>query len=159
MLSLIAVIGKNRELGKDDKLLWYIPGDLPRFKSLTLNHPIIMGRKTYESLPKKPLSGRTNIVISSNPSFSAPGAIVVASLDVALSEALQSGGAEEIFVIGGGSIYKLALEKADRLYLTVVDATAPADTFFPEYSQFSKVISQENHTEGGFRYTYLTLEK
>ena len=159
MLSLIAVIGKNRELGKDDKLLWYIPGDLPRFKSLTLNHPIIMGRKTYESLPKKPLPLRTNIVISSNPSFSVPGAIVVSSLDSALGEASQSGGAEEIFVIGGGSIYKLALEKADRLYLTVVDATAPADTFFPEYSQFSKVISQENYTEGGFHYTYLTLEK
>lgn len=157
MLSLIAVIGKNRELGEDNKLLWHIPGDLPRFKRLTTGHPIIMGRKTFESIGKS-LPDRTNIVITHNPSFTPDGVAVVSSVDEALTTASAAPGSEEIFVIGGGRVFAETIDRADRLYLTVVDATAPADTFFPVYTRFTKVVSQESQEENGFRYTYITLE-
>ncbi len=156
MLSIIAAIGKHRELGKDNKLLWHIPGDLQRFKQLTMHHPIIMGRKTFESLPGV-LAGRTNIVISSNSGHKAEGATVVGSLDAAIEVAKQSPGAEETFIIGGGQIYAQAIDRADRLYLTVVDRTAEADTFFPDYSNFTNIIEKEDHTVEGFCFTYLTL--
>lgn len=161
MLSIIAVIGKNRELGKDNKLLWRIPGDLPRFKQLTWGHPVIMGRKTHGTFQYKggPLPGRTNIVISRNPDFHPEGFVTVNSFEEALDRAEQSPGSDEIFVIGGGSIYKQVIDIADRLYLTVVDSAAPADTFFPDYAMFTKVISKEPHEEGGFRFEYRTLER
>lgn len=158
MLSIIAAIGKNRELGKENHLLWTIPGDLPRFKQLTNGHPVIMGRKTFQSIGR-PLSGRTNIVISSDESFSSDGTIVARSIEEAIILAQKSDGNGEIFVIGGGSIYSQSIQRADRLYLTLVDSEAEADTFFPEYSQFSKVISSEPHESDGLKYTYLTLEK
>lgn len=151
MISIIAVIGKNRELGKDNHLLWHIPGDLPRFKKLTTGHPIIMGRKTYESIGK-PLPGRTNIIISSMSEIS--------SLDKAIKKAKLSPGSEEIFIIGGGQVFARAIDIADRLYLTIVDATVPdADTFFPDYSEFSNVISKEDHEEDTYRFTYYVLSK
>ena len=149
MLSIIAVIGKNRELGKDNHLLWNLPGDLKRFKKITKGHPVIMGRKTFESIGR-PLPDRTNIVISSHSEIS--------SLDAAIEKAQSAPGAEEIFIIGGGSVYAQAIGQADRLYLTVVDATAAADTFFPDYSRFTKVIEKFAHEENGIKYTYLTLE-
>jgi dihydrofolate reductase len=158
MISLIAVIGKNRELGKDKQLLWHIPGDLPRFKQITMGHPIIMGRKTYESFGH-PLPGRTNILVTRDLSFAVPGLQVVHSLDEALMLAKASEGGEEIFVIGGGEIYKQIIDRADRLYLTLVDREAEADTFFPEYAEFDKVVSQERQHVGGYSITYLTLEK
>ncbi|MBI5613431.1 dihydrofolate reductase [Candidatus Gottesmanbacteria bacterium] len=158
MISIIACIGKNRELGKDNHLLWTIPGDLPRFKLLTTGHPIIMGRKTFQSIGK-PLPGRTNIVISSDITFRASGVVVSRSLDEALELARKSVGNNEIFVIGGGSVYAQALGKTDRLYLTLVDAKAEADAFFPDYSKFTKNISSESHESDGMKYTYLTLEK
>jgi len=148
MLSLIAVIGRNRELGLDNHLLWHIPGDLAHFKKLTTGHPVIMGRKTFESIGK-PLPGRTNIIISSNP------AVGVSSVREALEHAKKAPGSEEIFVIGGGKVFSETIDLADRLYLTIVDKTAEADVFFPVYSEFSRVISKELQ-EG---YTYLTLEK
>src|SRR4030042_1398156 len=151
MLSLIAVIGKNRELGKNNKLLWHLPQDLKRFRTLTNGHPVIMGRKTFESLPGV-LPNRTNIVITSQYTIpgiqevSIPGiehVNVVSSLVQAIDVAKKSPGSEEIFVIGGGPVYAQAIDRADRLYLTVVDATAPgADTFFPDYSRFTKVIEE-----------------
>jgi dihydrofolate reductase len=150
MLSIIAVIGKNRELGKDNHLLWNLPGDLKRFREITKGHPVIMGRKTSESIGH-PLPNRTNIVISSHSS--------VSSLDAALTKAKFSPGSEEIFVIGGGSVYAQAIDRADRLYLTVVEAASPAaDTFFPDYSRFTKVLEESAHEENGIRYTYRTLE-
>jgi dihydrofolate reductase len=157
MLSIIAVIGKNREIGKDNKLLWHVPGDLPRFKKLTLGHPVIMGRITFQSIGR-PLPKRTNIVITSDSSFTTKGATVVGSFDKAVAVAEKSPGSEEIFVIGGGSVYAQAIDRADRLYLTVVDTNADADTFFPDYSRFQKIVSQEKHEEGGFRFNYLVLE-
>lgn len=153
MLSLIAVIGKNRELGKDNKLLWHIPGDLPRFKKLTIGHPVIMGRKTFESIGK-PLAGRTNIVISrSIPGIEAVA--VVPSVEAALEFAKKSSGGEEIFVIGGGKVFAETIDLANRLYLTVVEKQTDADTFFPEYSKFVRVVARE--PQNG--YTYLTLER
>lgn len=150
MLSIIAVIGKNRELGKDNHLLWNIPSDLARFREMTKGHPVIMGRKTFESIGHS-LPNRTNIIISSHSEIS--------SLEKAIEKARVSPGAEEIFVIGGGSVYAQAIDRADRLYLTVVAAEAPsADTFFPDYARFTKVISKEEHEENGIHFTYHTLE-
>lgn len=157
MLSIIAIIGKNRELGKDNKLIWHIPEDLSRFRKITANHPVIMGRKTFESIGR-PLPHRINIVITSDVSFTPEGITVARSLDEAIQIAEKSPGSEEIFVIGGGQIYRQAIDRADRLYLTVVDATADADTFFPDYARFRSVISKEPHESGGLHFTYLTLE-
>lgn len=163
MISIIAVIGKNRELGKDNQLLWNLPGDLKRFRAITRGHPVIMGRKTFESIGK-PLQNRTNIIISSHSpntpnALKSPNCFFVSSFDDAIEKAKSAPGNEEIFVIGGGSVYAQAIGRADRLYLTVVDASADADTFFPDYSRFTKIISKESHQENGIHYTYLTLER
>ena len=158
MLSIIAVIGKNRELGKDNKLLWHIPGDLPRFKQLTTGHPVIMGRKTFQSIGRA-LPNRTNIVISTDTAYTADGVTVVSSIDEAVKQAESAVGSDEIFIIGGGSVYKQAIERADKLYLTVVDASAEADTYFPNYSDFTKVIASEAKEEGAYRFTYITLSR
>ncbi len=152
MLSVIAVIGKNRELGKDNHLLWDIPSDLKRFREITKGHPVIMGRKTFQSIGH-PLPNRKNIVISRDAAI--PGVTVVHSLD----EAIAIAGNGEIFVIGGASVYAQAIDRADRLYLTLVDESAPdADAFFPDYSRFTKVVSREPQEENGYKFTYLTLD-
>jgi dihydrofolate reductase len=156
MLSLIAVIGKNRELGKDNKLLWHIPGDLPRFRTITTGHPVIMGRKTFESIGAL-LPDRTNIVISSHATIE--GVTVVSSLEGAIEVAKTSPGSDEIFIIGGGSIFDQAVHLADRLYLTVVDMEAPdADTFFPDYARFSHVVSQEPQEDQDYKSMFYILE-
>ncbi|MEI8233035.1 MAG: dihydrofolate reductase, partial [bacterium] len=146
----IAVIGQKRELGKDNELLWQVPGDLPRFKQLTMGHPIIMGRKTSESIGRQ-LPGRTNIVISRQGEID--------SIEKAIELAKKSPGSEEIFVIGGGQIYDLAMPLVQRLYLTVVEKTAEADTFFPDYSDFKRELLNESHEENGIKFRYLTLER
>ena len=156
-ISAIAAIGKKtRVLGKDNKLLWHIKEDRERVKRLTMGHPIIMGRKTFESIGK-PLPGRTTIVITRSPDFSAPGCIVVSSLEEALQKArgLEQ---EEIFIFGGGEIYRQALPYTDRLYLTLVDSDATGDTFFPDYHKFTKEISREEK-KGDPPFTFLTLER
>jgi dihydrofolate reductase len=159
MLSIIAVIGKNRELGKDNDLIWHLPGDLKRFRTITNGHPVIMGRKTFQSIGR-PLPHRTNFVITHDPSFKAEGITAVSSLNEAIEKAKPAPGSEENFIIGGGSVYTEAIRRADRLYLTVVDAVAPgADTFFPDYSQFTKVIEEIPQEENGTHYTYRILEK
>lgn len=158
MLSIIAVIGKNHELGKDNKLLWHIPGDLARFKRITDGHPVIMGRKTFQSIGK-PLSNRSNIVISSDPAFHAAGIIIVDSLQHAIKSAKKFPGHEEIFVIGGGSVYKQAIESVDKLYLTIVNATAEADTFFPNYDSFKKIIADELQVRDDYSFRYVTIER
>lgn len=161
-LSLIAALGKGRELGKAGKLLWRLPDDMQRFKELTLGHPVIMGRKTWESLPEKfrPLPGRTNIVVTRQAGLEAAGATVTDSLESALAASKRAPGADEIFVIGGGELYAAALPLAGRLYLTLVDATAEADTFFPEYEkEFTKVISDEPYNLDGLHYQWVTIER
>lgn len=161
-ISLIAAIGRNRALGKDNRLLWRLPGDLPRFKALTLGHPVIMGRKTWESLPEKarPLPGRANIVISRDKDYPAPGAILAQSFPEALSLARDAEGAEEIFAIGGQQVYECALPFAAKLYLTLVDDAPEADAYFPAYEdQFTKETLREEREDGGLRYTHVDLER
>ena len=158
IMSAIAAIGKNRELGKRGDLIWRIPDDLKRLKALTTGHVVIMGRKTYESIGR-PLPNRTNIIVTRNPDFTAPGCLVATSVPDALDLAREHE-TEEIFILGGADIYTQALPFTDRLYLTIVDATDPeADTFFPDYSEFTKVIETETKDHNGLAYTWLTLER
>jgi len=157
-ISIIAAVAeKNRAIGKDNKLLWHIPGDLPRFKKITTGHPVIMGQKTFESLGK-PLPNRTNIVLTFDKSFQAPGCIVAYSVDEAIKIASEKD-PQEIFFIGGGSVYAQAIKFADKLYLTLVEGEYDADTFFPDYSEFKKVIFEEPHESAGYKYKFLELQK
>ena len=130
-VSMIAAVGKNLELGKNNDLIWHFKEDMKFFKDTTMGHTVVMGRKTFESLPKA-LPGRKNIVISSNAEYQAQGATVVTSVE----EALQIADNEEIFVIGGGKIYAEFLPYADKLYLTEINAECEdADTYFPQFNK------------------------
>lgn len=133
-LTLIAAVARNGAIGRDNQLLFRIPGDLPRLKRLTLGHPVIMGRKTWDSLPPKnrPLPGRLNIVVTRNRDWRAEGAITAHSLEEALG---HTRGASQVFVIGGAELYALALPHADRLELTEVDQDAEGDAFFPPWKR------------------------
>jgi|SRR3989339_851719 len=165
-ISIIAAIGKNRELGKDNKLLWHIREDFKRFKDLTSGHVVVMGRKTYESLPEKfrPLPNRMNIVVTRNKeaviqSTTINQLIVVNSIEEAINEGKKID-QKEIFIIGGASIYEQGIKYADKLYLTLVDKEYPeADAFFPEYGEFSHVVSEENGVSGEIKYKFMELLK
>lgn len=165
-ISIAVAVGRdhqhNRVIGCKGDLLWHIPEDLKRFKALTLGHPVIMGRRTWESLPKKarPLPGRTNIVVTRDPSYLAEGAIVVHSFPEALSRAKDSEGADEIFAAGGTEIYQCALPFTSKLYLTLIDDEKEGDAFFPAYeSEFTKETFREEHEYNGLGYTWLDLER
>ena len=156
---VVAVTHKNLAIGNGDKLLVYISDDLKRFKSLTLGHPIIMGRKTFESIGKA-LPGRTNIVITRNPEFRAEGCLVASSLDEAISKASEID--KEVFVIGGGEIYKQAFPKADKIYLTLVESDAEGNIFFPDWrNDFKKESFREERFDEktGLKYTWIDLER
>lgn len=156
---IVAVAGSKRVIGKAGGLPWHIPEELKRFKSITMGHPIIMGRKTHESIGRV-LPERTNIVITRDPAFQAEDVIVAHSLEEALQLAQGQPGSEEVFVIGGGEIYKQALPIADKLYLTLIENEVEGDVFFPDYSEFKKVISQSPEQESdGFKYKFLELER
>lgn len=167
-ISVVVAIGKNRELGRDGKLLWHIPDDLKRFKELTRGHPVIMGRKTFESIVGYlggPLPERTNIVVThQDPSiyrerFSVDSVIVVSTLEAALEKAKELD-AEEIHIGGGAQIYEQALPQVDKLYLTLIDAEGEADTFFPPYEEeFTKKTFDEEHEWNGIKYRYVDLER
>jgi dihydrofolate reductase len=128
-LILIAAVARNGAIGKDNRLLWHLPEDMKRFKQLTLGHAVLMGRKTWESLPEKfrPLPGRQNIVMTRDDAFCADGAVVVHSL----AEAIAAADTTAVFVIGGAEIYAQSLAQADRLELTEVDDAPVGDVFFP----------------------------
>lgn len=162
MIAAIAAIGATTNvLGKDNDLVWDIPEDLERFRALTRNHPIIMGRKTWESLPgeRRPLPKRTNIVVSRTPGYEAPGAAVVSSIEAAIKIAKESEGSDEIYVIGGSGIFKDSFQYTDRLYLTLVHDDAPGDVYFPDYAEFTNVVERTEHLDHTPPYTYLTLER
>src|SRR5690242_16680557 len=129
MISLIVATAKNGVIGKDNKLPWSLPAEMAIFRKTTSGHPIIMGRRTYESIGR-PLPNRTNIVITRNKDYLAEGITKVTSWEEALEAAKQSPGSEEILVIGGQAIFDMALPHADRIYLTKVDANVDGDTFF-----------------------------
>ncbi len=158
MISIICIIAKNRAIGYRNKLLYNIPEDMEHFRKITVGHTVIMGQKTYESIGR-PLPERINIIISNEPNFTATGSLVSHSIEQALKLA---GGEEkqEIFIIGGGQIYKQFIDLADKLYLTVVDdEPEQADTFFPDFSQFTKVIKQEDHEYQGLKFKFVELIK
>ncbi|KKW44080.1 MAG: Dihydrofolate reductase [Parcubacteria group bacterium GW2011_GWA2_56_21] len=161
-ICAVVAIGKNRELGKEGKLLWHIPDDLARFKRLTLGHPIIMGRKTFESIVSylgKPLQGRTNIVVTRDADWKYEGVIVVGSLEEGIAKAKDLD-AEEIHVGGGAQIYEQALPHIDKLYLTLVDDVKEADSFFPPYEQeFTTKVFEEKREWNGLKYTWVDLER
>lgn len=143
MISLVVARSENHAIGVANRLPWHIPEDLKRFKQITSGHPMIMGRKTFESIGKA-LPNRTNIVVTRNLSFTAPGVLRAGSLDEALELAARSPGAEEIFVIGGSEIFTLAIPRADRIYLTEVHRVVEGDAFF-EYPEreFREVSSEK----------------
>ncbi len=156
-ISIISAIAKDRAIGKGNRLLWDIPEDLEHFKKITLGHPVIMGQKTYESL-KGPLPKRVNIILTLNKDYKASGCTIAYSIDEAIKVASEKDN-NEIFFIGGGQIYSQAIKFADRLYLTIVEGEYEADTYFPDYSEFKRVISEKSHESSGYKYTFLELER
>jgi len=150
IVSLIAAMAENRVIGRDGGLPWRLPDDLKRFKRLTIDHTVIMGRKTFDEV-KQPLANRRNVVISRNPEFRPHGVTVVPSL----AEALALGATEsEVFVIGGGEIYRMALARADRIYLTVVHAVVEGDTYFPPFDASAWVLEAETHHPADEKHAY-----
>lgn len=141
---MIAAAAENRALGKDNQLVWHLPNDFKRFKSLTTGHYIIMGRKTFESFPK-PLPNRTHVIITRQKGYEAEGCIVVNSIEKAIEICPKN---EESFIIGGGEIYNLSLPFADKIELTVVHHTFEADAFFPEINKNEwELTNSEFHTK------------
>ena len=166
----MVAIGKNRELGLGDKLLWHIPDDLKRFKQLTLGHPIILGRKTFESIVGylgKALPGRTNIVVTRDTNYQKGlmerglhDVAAVGSLEEALEAAKKYPGAEEIHIGGGAQMYEQALPHINKLYLTLVDDSKEADTFFPAYEHlFTEKTFEESREWNGLNYRWVDLER
>lgn len=156
-LSLIVAIGKNNELGKDNQLLWHLKGDLAFFKEKTMGHTIIMGRKTFESLPKM-LPNRKHIIISRNEKYLIDGALILHSEEDALEYIKNS--SDECFIIGGASIYQEYLPFCKTLYITKIDATTNADAFFPLIDEklYQKTVS-EPQEENGIKYQFVKYLK
>lgn len=181
MLSMIAAIGRNRELGKKNDLLWHIPEDMQYFRDTTRGHSVIMGQKTFESIGR-PLPNRRNVVLTQDKDFSPEGVVVAYSPEEALeiasmnlvgipaapvskqtfsSQEVGEKKEEEVFVIGGAMVYSLFLKKSDRLYLTLVDDLFPeSDVFFPNYKEyFPNVRYEKKSQDSNFRYTFVILER
>ncbi|MCF2488259.1 dihydrofolate reductase [Dyadobacter sp. CY347] len=161
LISIIVAVSENGVIGKDNQLLWRLPDDLKRFKQLTLGHPMIMGRKTFESIGK-PLPGRTSIVITSQKDYDVEGVLVAHSLDEALDMA-RNAEESEAFVIGGGEIYKLAMPLADRLYVTEVETNIDGDTFFaitdPDAWKESERIGHEADERHKWKFAFVNYIK
>jgi len=140
----VLAVAENGVIGRGNALPWRLPTDLRRFKALTMGHPVIMGRKTWDSI-RKPLPGRRNLVVTRNPSFTAPGAEVRPDLASALAAAADGPGAEEVFVVGGAEIYRLAMPLADRIHLTLVHARPEGDAFFslPEEAEWRLASTEQ----------------
>lgn len=160
MTTLIAAIGNKNALGKDNQLLWRLPADLKHFKSITENHPVVMGRKTYESIGK-PLPNRTNIVVSRKENWFAEGVLIVSTLKEALKFAKKIN--EDFFIIGGGDIYKQTIDTADRLEITQVMGDFEADTFFPKIDpqiwQKTDESCHQKDDKNNYDYCFQTYQK
>ena len=161
LISLVVAAATNNGIGKDGKMPWHLPNDMKHFKNVTWGMPIVMGRKTFESLGKA-LPGRKNIVVTHNPDWKAEGAIAVQKIEDALFVAKETD-AKEIMVIGGGEIYKLLFAKAKRIYMTRVEADPEADTFFPAiHPKEWQLVSQKNHEadeKNAYNYSFQTWER
>lgn len=159
LISLVAAMAENGTIGRDNTLPWRLPEDLKRFKSLTMSKLLLMGRKTYESIGR-PLPGRTSIVLTRDRNWKAEGVVVVGSLGQALSYARD---AEELVAIGGAEIYRLLMPFARRIYLTLVHAEIPGDTFFPDFdpTQWADVECHSHPADerNAYPFTFVTLER
>jgi len=153
MISIIVAIAQNYAIGKNNDLLWHIPDDLKRFKRLTSGHTVIMGKKTYESLPRRPLPNRVNIVITDNPEDHFDQCTMACSIEDALS---KSNSSDENFIIGGASIYSQFLPYSDRLYITWVHKAFDGDVFFPEidFSEWMLISSEDIPSGGTIDFSY-----
>lgn len=150
-INIIAAVAKNRAIGKDNKLIYWLPNDLKRFKALTTGHTIVMGRKTFESLPKGALPNRRNVVVSKSVT-EIPGCDCYSSVEKALASCSPE---EDVYVIGGESIYRQMLPLADRLCLTEIDDTPEgADVFFPEYDEWEEAEREDHETDEKHHYRY-----
>ncbi|MEC7646059.1 MAG: dihydrofolate reductase [Bacteroidota bacterium] len=164
-VSLIVAVSKNGVIGKDNDLIWHLPKDMKFFKDTTRNHHVIMGRKNFESIPHKfrPLPNRTNIIITRQNNYFAQGCITVKSIEDGLEIARKNGDAEP-FIIGGGEIYKIALEKklVDKIYLTQIHHTFDGDTFFQaignEWKETSRIDCKADETHA-YDFSFLIFEK
>ena len=185
MLSIIAAVARNGVIGKDNQLLWHLPEDMRHFRETTRGKPVIMGRKTWESLPDafRPLPGRNNIVVSRNPAYQPARAMLASTLNDAILKAgdaeevfviggatlastlddaiLKAGNAEEVFVIGGAELYRQALPIADRLYLTEIDQDFEGDASFPdiEKSNWEEASREIPHSASGIRYSFVLYRR
>ncbi len=154
---MICAVGKNREVGFKNQLLWRLPGDLEHFKKITMGHVVVMGQKTFESIGRA-LPGRKNIVLSLEPNYKAENCEV--SIDLQGLAKKYKNTDEEVFIIGGASIYKQFIQYANKLYLTLVDDAPEADTYFPDYSEFKNIVSEsEPQEENGIKYKFVELIK
>jgi dihydrofolate reductase len=160
MISIIVAVSEDWGIGKDNELLWHISEDLKRFKRLTTGNTVIMGKKTWNSLPRRPLPGRKNIVLTDDPKESIENSLTAYSIEDALG---KCGKDEEIFIIGGGSIYRQFMPLANRLYITHVHKNAPADIYFPEIDHNIWEITEEEEFNSGenvsIPYTYTVYER
>ncbi|GAB4147103.1 MAG: dihydrofolate reductase [Bacteroidia bacterium] len=163
-ISIIVAAAENNAIGKDNRLLWRLPNDMKFFKEKTEGHCVITGRRNYESIPEKfrPLPGRTNIIVTRQTDYPAPGAVVKGSIEEAL-EYCRDQGEQEAFIIGGGEIYLQSMDIADTLYITRVHASYDADTFFPDVDQkIWKEVWREEHAadeKHAVAFTFLKYEK
>jgi dihydrofolate reductase len=160
MISIIVAVSEDLGIGKDNELLWHISEDLKRFKKLTFGNTVIMGKKTWESLPRRPLTGRKNIVLTDDPQESIEFCVTAYSIEDALSKCTKE---EEIFIIGGGSIYRQFMPLADKLFITHVHKRAPADIFFPAIDlSIWEVVEKEEFRvseNNSMPYTYTVYER
>jgi dihydrofolate reductase len=162
-ISAFGAMARNRVVGRANQLPWNLPADLKRFKQMTSGHPVIMGRKTYESMGR-PLPNRENLVVTRKKDFQAPGCLLFPSVDEALAwcrkgESEGRKGFEEVFVIGGGEIWSSCWEKLERLYLTIIHQDFDGDAYFPEFDwKAFQVTFQEDHSEP-LPFTYYTLDR
>ena len=160
MITIVVAMGKNREIGLNNQLLWHLPKDLKHFKELTTGHPVIMGRKTYESIGK-PLPNRTNIVISRKNDWFEEGILIVGSIKEALKFAKKID--ENVFIIGGGTIYEQTIDVADKLEVTLVKTNLEADTFFPKIDgkkwQKTNEICHEKDEKNQYDFCFQTFER
>lgn len=156
-LSIIVAMAKNRVIGANNQLPWHLSADLKRFKKLTMGHPIVMGRKTYESIGK-PLPGRINVVLTRNRSFQPEGITILHDFD----ELKNRFGTNEIFIIGGADLFRMALPLANRIYLTQIDRDVDGDIFFPEFdfeNDFDVTERSELQSEKEISYRFTTLNR
>lgn len=155
IISMIAAMGSNRVIGKDNDIPWHLPDDFKYFKDTTKGHHVIMGRKNWESLPAsfQPLPGRTNIIITRQDSYSAKGEPVVKSLEEAL-EIAKKNGESEAFIIGGGEIYRMGLAIADRIYLTEINADFEGQVTFPQFDQSEWIETSRIHHSSDDRHRF-----